>query len=157
VTATLDVHIEAPVEAVFEFFRDPSNWQEAGRGVAFCDVHVAREGTGTFYTWHTRVAGVPVEGFNVFTEFDPNRRIVDRSSLSLEGTWTYSFAPEGTGTRVSLQNRSGRLWRLPLLERIVDGLAVAGHRPVLAMLKAKLEGGAEPEGTMATPVRANRR
>ena len=87
---------------------------------------------------------MPVEGFDVFTEFVPNKRITDRSSLSLEGTWTYTFAVEGTGTRVTLQNRSGGLWRLPLLEWLVDALAVAGHRPVLATLKAKLETDAEP-------------
>jgi hypothetical protein len=144
VTATLSAHIDAPVEVVFDFFRDPGNWQEAGRGVTFRDVHVTPEGTGTFYAWSARLAGVPVEGFDVFTEFVPNRRITDRSSLSLEGTWTYTFAPEGTGTRLTLQNRSGGLWRLPLVERVVDALAVSGHRPVLATLKARVEALAEP-------------
>jgi hypothetical protein len=149
VTATLSVHIEAPVESVFDFFRDPGNWRDAGLGVVFRNVHVNGEGVGTFYTWTARVAGVPVEGFNVFTEFLPNRRITDRSSLSFEGTWTYDFAPEGTGTRVTLRNRSGGLWRLPLLERVMDALAVSGHRPVLATLKARLEADAErvPAGT----------
>lgn len=143
-TATLSEHIDAPVETVFDFFRDPGNWQAAGRGVAFRDVHLTAEGTGTFYTWATRLAGVPVEGFDVFTEFLPNERITDRSSLALEGTWTYAFAPEGTGTRVTLRNRSGGPWRLPLLEQLVDALAVAGHRPVLARVKARLEAGAGP-------------
>jgi hypothetical protein len=143
-TATLSVHIDAPVEAVFDFFRDPGNWQDAGRGVTFHDVHVTREGTGTFYAWSARLAGVPVEGFDVFTEFVPNQRMTDRSSLSLEGTWTYTFAPEGAGTRVTLQNQARGPWRLPLLERVVDALAVAGHRPVLATLKARLEADAEP-------------
>ena len=143
-TATLSVHIDVPVETVFDFFRDPGNWRDADRSVTFRDVHVTREGTGTFYAWGTRVAGVPVEGFDVFTEFVPNQRITDRSSLSLEGTWTYTFAPEGTGTRVSLQNRAAGPWRLPLLERVVDALAAGGHRPVLATLKAKLESDAEP-------------
>ncbi len=138
-TATLSVYVDAPVEEVFGFFRDPGNWQGAGGGVVFRDVHLTPEGTGTFYTWTTRMAGVPVEGFDVFTEFVPDQRITDRSSLSLEGTWTYTFTPEATGTRLTLRNRATGLWRLPLLERLVDALAVAGHRPVLARLKAKLE------------------
>lgn len=107
---------------------------------------MTREGTGTFYTWTTRVAGVPVQGFDVFTEFVPNRRITDRSSLALEGTWTYTFAPEGAGTRLTLRNRSAGLWRLPLVERLVDALAVAGHRPVLAELKARVEARPAPAG-----------
>ena len=79
-TATLSVHIDAPVERVFDLFRDPGKWQDAGRGIVFRDVNRTREGTGTYYAWSTRVAGVPVEGFDVFTEFVPNQRITDRSS-----------------------------------------------------------------------------
>ena len=138
-TATLSVHIDAPIAAVFAQFRDPRTWQQVRPDVRFSDVHVAPDGIGTFYRWRTTVAGVPIEGFDVFTEFVPNERIVDRSSLSIEGTWTFTFASEGAGTRVRLQNRAGRLWRLPLIERLVDAVAVAGHRPVLAMVKAKLE------------------
>jgi hypothetical protein len=147
VTATSSVYVDAPVEAVFDFFRDPGNWQDAQRGITFCEVHLTEEGTGSFYTWRARVAGVTVEGFDVFTEFVPNQHITDRSSLAFEGTWTYSFTAEGSGTRVTLQNQARGLWRLPVLERVVDALAVAGHRPVLTALRAKLEATPRPTAT----------
>jgi hypothetical protein len=142
-TATLSVHIEAPVTAVFDLFRNPANWQDVAEGVEFTGVHVTREGLGTHYTWRARFAGVTVEGFDVFTEFIPDRRITDRSSLSLEGTWTYTFEPEGSGTKLTLTNRGRGLWRLPLLRTLLDHMTVKSHERVLTRLKNRLETGAD--------------
>ncbi len=138
-TATLSVHIEAPVTAVFDLFRDPANWQDMAEGIVFTSVHVTREGLGTHYQWRSRIVGVPVEGFGVFTEFVPGRRITDTSSLSLEGTWIYAFEPEGSGTRLTLRNQVRGLWRLPPLQALVDRIAVKSHERVLARLKNRLE------------------
>jgi hypothetical protein len=92
------IHVEAPVEKVFGFFRDPGNWRSLQpEGVEFKDVRLTREGLGTHYRWAAKIAGFSIEGFDVFTEFIPNQRITDRSSSSLEGTWTYLFEPDGTG------------------------------------------------------------
>jgi hypothetical protein len=83
------IHIEAPVANVFDFFTDPNNWREVEpEQIAFKDVRLTQEGVGTHYTWAAKIAGFPLEGFDVFTEFVPNQRITDTSSSSLEGTWT---------------------------------------------------------------------
>lgn len=134
------IHIDAPVTKVFDFFRDPTNWAaEAARGVSFQDVRLTQEGLGTHYTWAVKVAGFSLEGFDVFTEFIPNQRITDRSSSSLEGTWTYSFEPDGSGTKLTVANRVGSLWRLPLLEPLLDRMTAKTHEPVFSRLKAVLE------------------
>ncbi len=138
-TATLSVHIEAPVTAVFDLFRDPANWQDVADNVEFTAVKVTSEGLGTHYTWRARIAGVPIRGLGIFTEFVPDWRITDTSSLSLEGTWTYTFEPEGSGTRLTLRNRVRGLWRLPLLQTMADRMAVKSHERVLARLKDRLE------------------
>lgn len=70
-------------------------------------------GLGTHYSWAAKIAGVSIERFNVFTEFIPNRRITDRSSSSLEGTWTYSFEPDGSGTKLTVENQVCSFRRLP--------------------------------------------
>lgn len=94
-------HVEAPVAKVFDFFRDPTNWAALEpEGVQFKDVKVTEEGVGTHYSWAAKIGGVTLEGFNVFTESVPDRRITDMSSSSLEGTWTYSFEPDGSGTKL---------------------------------------------------------
>jgi len=63
----------------------------------------------------------------VFTEFVPNQRITDTSSSSLEGTWTYLFEPEGSGTKLTVENRGRSFWRIPPLERLLDWLAAKTH------------------------------
>ena len=110
------IHIEAPVANVFDFFTDPNNWREVEpEQIAFKDVRLTQEGVGTHYTWAAKIAGFPLEGFDVFTEFVPNQRITDTSSSSLEGTWTYMFEPEGSGTKLTVENRVRSFWRSPPL------------------------------------------
>ena len=134
------IHIEAPVEKVFDFFRDPHNWREGrAEGVEFTDVRLTEEGWGTHYGWTGRLAGFTIEGFDVFTEFIPNQRITDRSSSALEGTWTYSFQPEGSGTKLTVENRASSFWRIPPLEQLVDLATAKTHDPVFARLKSRLE------------------
>jgi carbon monoxide dehydrogenase subunit G len=134
------LHIEAPVATVFDFFRDPSNWAAlaAADGVEFIDVVVTREGVGTHYAWRARLLGLRLEGLNVFTDVVPDRLITDRSSSSLEGTWSYRFEPEGAGTRLTVENRVGATWLRPF-ERLLDRVAARTHEPRFAALKAMLE------------------
>lgn len=134
------IHIDASVTKVFDFFRNPDNWaQQEPKGVHFKDVRLTREGLGTHYSWTAKIAGVSIEGFNVFTEFIPNQRITDRSSSPLEGTWTYSFEPDGSGTRLTVENRAHSFWRLPPLRRLLDRMTAKTHEPLLARLKTLLE------------------
>jgi len=134
------IHVEAPVAKVFDFFKDPNNWREVEpEQVAFKDVRLTQEGVGTHYTWAAKIVGIPVEGFDVFTEFVPNQRIIDTSSSSLEGTWTYLFEPEGSGTKLTVENRVRSFWRIPLFETLFDWLTAKTHDPRFARLKATLE------------------
>ena len=134
------MHIDAPVTEVFDFFKDPNNWaRQAPQGVQFQGIRLTQDGLGTHYTWVAKIAGVSVEGFNVFTEFIPNQRITDRSSSSLEGTWRYYFEPDGSGTKFTVENQVGSFWRLPLLEPLLDRMTAKTHEPLFARLKALLE------------------
>jgi hypothetical protein len=135
------IHVEAPVEKVFDFFRDPGNWHSTEpEGIEFKDVRLTQEGIGTHYSWSAKFAGFSLEGFDVFTEFIPNQRITDRSSSSLEGTWTYLFEPDGSGTMLTVENRVRSFWRIPPLERLLEWAAAKTHEPRFARLKEALEG-----------------
>lgn len=134
------MHIDAPVAAVFGFFKDPRNWADlAVEGVRFDDIRVTPDGLGTSYDWTARIAGLSFTGTDVFTEFVPNQMITDRSSSSLEGTWTYSLEPEGTGTKLTVENRVRSVWRLPVLEQLLDRMTGKTHGPRFARIKAMLE------------------
>lgn len=116
-------YVDAPVETVFDFIKDPNHQRE----VALYDLHdvkVTKEGVGTHFTWSFKVAGLRLEGFEVFTEVVPDKHIAERSSVSMAGRWEYDFEPEGTGTRLTVTLQPQSFWRFPPLDRLV-GLAFA--------------------------------
>ena len=65
------VHIEAPVEKVFEFFKDPRNQFALApdRRIQVTDVKMTKDGLGTYYSYAMKIAGLTREGFVVYTEF----------------------------------------------------------------------------------------
>lgn len=133
-------HINAPVSRVFDVFRDPRNFTDvAPNGIRFSDFVLTEQGVGTGYRWQTTIAGIRVSGSDVFTEFVPDQRITDRSSSALEGTWTYTFEPDGSGTRLTVENRSRSFWNLPPLRQVLDLAAARTHRPRFQHMKATLE------------------
>jgi hypothetical protein len=134
------LHIEAPVAKVFSFFRDPGNFaQAAPEQIEFTDVVLTDEGVGTRYSWSTTIAGIPFRGTNTYTDFAPDRLITDRSSSALEGTWTYTFEPEGSGTRLSVENRARWIWNVPPLRQLLDRAAAKTHRRRFEQGKEQLE------------------
>lgn len=147
----VSVHIDAPVERVFAWFRDPRNWPSLNPSAQekIIRAHVPEEGLGTFHVWAMRpMRGVRFEIFGVFTEFEVNRRIVDRWSMAIEGTETYRFEPEGAGTRFTLSRQRRSVWRLGLLDGLVSRLEGREDERVLGRLKDRLE---SPENAAATP------
>lgn len=134
------LYIDAPVRRVFDFLADPRNFAlVAPDQIRFTQVVVTDTGVGTRYAWSTSVAGIRLHGSDVFTEYIPDRLITDRSSSALEGDWTYSFAPEGPGTRLTVENRTRGLWNLPPLRQLLDLAAARTHRPRFRRVKAMLE------------------
>ena len=135
----LSVHIEATVDDVFDYFKDPAHWQELAPEIVYSDVVLTDDGVATTYRWATKVAGIRVTGTGTFVDVAPHERIVDRSSRSFEGTWTYSFEPEGTGTRLTLSSERRSLWRFPPLSWFLARSTARSHQRVLAAAKSKLE------------------
>lgn len=134
------IHIEAPVEKVFDFVKDPRNAPE-GVTVPYevKDVKMTDEGVGSYYSWVFRVAGVSVEGFDVYTEFIPNQRITDRSSFSMIRDFIISFEPEGSGMKLTMETGHGSFWRFPPFRQMVDlGQSMISER-FLSALKAQME------------------
>ena len=144
-------YIDAPVEMVFGYFKDPNLQRDA---VLFDlhDVKVTKEGVGTHYTWTFKVAGLRFEGLEVLTEVVPNKHITERSTLALTGLWEYDFEPEGTGTKLTMTVHPQSFWRLPLLDRLVDLTFPRVSKAVMPRLIRAIE-----EGAKRTPKAASSR
>lgn len=130
-------HVDAPVETVYDYFMDPASG--AGMGAEVVESKVTKEGVGTYMSWRMKAAGIPVyQGFQVVTEAVPNKRIVERSSRALVGDWEYSFAPEGSGTKVTMQHSSRSFWAMPPLRNAVDYATTRLSRRYVAQVRQEL-------------------
>ena len=91
------IHIEAPVEKVFDFVKDPRNVPE-GVTVPYevTDVKLT-EGRGHLLQLDSKTPGLGFEGFGVYTEFILNQRITDRSSWSIFGDFIPRSSPKAPG------------------------------------------------------------
>jgi hypothetical protein len=139
-TMKRSIHIEAPVEKVFDFFKDPRNVPEGiPEPYEVKDVKLTEEGVGTYYRWVVRIAGLPVEGFDVYTEFIPNQRITDRSSLSMTRDFITSFEPEGSGMLLTIETHHRSFWRIPPLRELVDLVQSTASERLLSAWKARME------------------
>jgi uncharacterized protein YndB with AHSA1/START domain len=139
-TMKRSIHIEAPVEKVFDFIKDPRNVAEGLMAPEVKDVKMTDEGVGSYYSWVFRIAGLPIEGFDVYTEFIPNQRITDRSSFSITRDFIFSFEPEGSGMKLTIETGHGSFWRFPPFRQLVDlGQSMISER-FLSALKAQMEG-----------------
>jgi uncharacterized protein YndB with AHSA1/START domain len=106
---TYTVSIDAPVHAVFEHCRDPRNMFAGHPKIHVDDATLTPEGVGTVA--HVRNQTMPVTEYvtHEFTEFVPDERIVITSHLRMLNRdlkqhvrWTWTFAPEGDGTRLTV-------------------------------------------------------
>ncbi|MFW5878446.1 MAG: SRPBCC family protein [Myxococcota bacterium] len=95
-----DIHIQAPVEEVFEFFRHLENWPKFM-------THLKKVETRGERTWWEAAgpAGIPVHWEAVITHFEPNKRIAWKS---LPGSFVRNagfirFDQDHKGTLVEIQ------------------------------------------------------
>ena len=141
--AKMSYYIDAPVESVFDFFKDPNNQVDSPpfNQMEVHDVTMTKEGVGSFYSWSVKMLGIPVEGFEVITDFVPNKHLTEKSSNAMVGTWDYTFEPEGSGTKLTMEHRQRSLWSVPPLRNLTDYVTPRLSRSFMEAVKGELEGG----------------
>lgn len=139
-------HIEAPVESVFDFFKDPASDVDI-MGTEVLEAKATQEGVGTYLNWRLKIAGIPWENFEVITDFQPNQHITEKSSSAIVGTWDYSFEPEASGTKVTMEHRPRSFWALPPLSNLVDYATTRMSHVYIGRVRAKLEAESATRGS----------
>lgn len=101
------VHIDAPVEKVFDYVKDPHHFFEAfddewRRHMALADVNATPDiGVGSTFRLMGRMFLLfHVEWELTREEYVPHERIVDHATIG--GMWSSTFEPDETGTTLSL-------------------------------------------------------
>jgi len=93
--------INAPVEKVFSYLSDPNSELEAIPSIT--DIRdITGEGMGQRWNWSYKIAGISFKGESEVIEYVPNQRLIHKSTGGIASTWTYTFSPEGDGTRLSV-------------------------------------------------------
>lgn len=130
------VHIDAPVEQVFDYIKDPNHFFEAFTEAdrahsAVTEVTLTPEGVGSTYKVMGRMFLLfYMEWILTREEYVPNERIVDHADMG--GVWTLTFKPDEDGTTLSLA--FGWSSKVPFLGEVLDRVTWNGDRDLDLML-----------------------
>jgi uncharacterized protein YndB with AHSA1/START domain len=153
------VTINAPVEQVFSYLRDPENmWHMPG--VEIADVKVTPEGVGTTVRNVFALPGLKHLGItgNVIIEtieFVPNRRIVTKPTpmmgrmIKFDGTWTWTFEPKNGGTKLTVDYTELANWLVYAFDKLTEKKQNKEMNVWLAGLKTTLEAPSRLSGSGA--------
>jgi uncharacterized membrane protein len=122
------VQIDAPVERVFAYLRNPMSNLEWLPGMMEI-TQVSGEGVGARFRWVYKMDGIALEGESTALEFVPNERFVTESKSGIASTWTWGFVPTNGGTRVDLA--VDYVVPIPVLGRLAEALVVKQNERVL--------------------------
>jgi uncharacterized membrane protein len=95
------ITVNAPAEKIYNYVGKVENLPEIWPSlVEVMDVESLPNG-GNRNRWAYKMAGMRLEGSSEDTERVPNERIVSKTKGGIESIQTWTFQPEGGGTKVS--------------------------------------------------------
>jgi uncharacterized membrane protein len=133
--------INAPVEEVFDYWKNPVNQPEVWPSLV--EVKDVQEiGRGRYkWKWVYKLAGMRFEGQSEVVEFIPNQKIAEKSSGGIDSTFTWEFIPENNGTRLNMSVEYNI--PMPLLGKVAESFVTKQSANeadvVFANMKARLE------------------
>jgi hypothetical protein len=138
-TIKSSIFINAPVETVFEYTK-PENLPEIWPSLVEVNNIKELSNGGYSWDWVYKMAGMTFNGSSTHTEVVANERTVAQST-GIESTITWSFEPEGNGTRMTALTEYNI--PVPLLGKVAEAFIVKMNEnesdTILSNLKARLE------------------
>jgi uncharacterized protein YndB with AHSA1/START domain len=134
---TKSIVIDAPVETVFDYLKDPAeSWVDMATRVH--NVKPTPQGVGTTFEWESKMFGFHVTGTNEFTEFVPNQRLVVTASKGF--VFSFTLAPDGAGTRLTLAEEDVPAnWAVAAFDAVAMKLTERDIDNFLANIKTAVE------------------
>lgn len=122
------IHVDAPVEKVFDYVKDPQKqWRafEQMDKATIAEKDIAPDmGEGSTWTWQSHMLFLPFHGTLTRESYVFNERIVDRSTTGVR--WTYTFEPDEAGTTLAMEVEVSN--PVPYLDKIEDKVFWNGDR-----------------------------
>ena len=97
------IHIDAPVEKVFEFANKPENMPEIWPSMIKVDNIEKLSSGGNEYDWDYKMAGMPFHGHTYTTEFEPNKHVVAENKTGIPSKFVWDYRAHNGGTQLDLQ------------------------------------------------------
>ena len=135
--------INAPVEKVFSFAaEDPTNLPKIYPSLIEVKNIKPSPAGGYNFSWIYKMAGMRFEGATETIEYITNQRIVTKSTKGLESTFVYTYEPEDSGTKLTMEIEY--TVPIPLLGKLAEAIIVKLNQNeadvLIANLKALTEG-----------------
>ena len=139
--AVKSISIKSPVEKIFNYISEPTNLPEIWPSlIEIKDVQRLPDGK-TKNRWVYKMAGIRLEGTSDGVESVPNQRIVSKTKGGVESTQTWTFQPEGDGTKVTFEVEY--TVPIPVLGKLAEAIIVKMNEHegevILANLKIRME------------------
>jgi len=134
------VHVEAPVEHVWRFFCDPSNWPEFMPRARFSEFSGPVDKVGTTYVQSMRLMGFEQKWTMTVVEVEPQRLYHEHSDTGPEDTYV-RFEPDGDATNVVMESDYEMPGKLPgfIKDMVSKGWMERQEQQMLADFKALAE------------------
>jgi len=137
------VHIDAPVERVFEFLTHPENLPPIWPSMVSVENVVTHPDGSSSFDWVYKMAGKRFSGHTDPVAVRENELMVTRSESGIPSEWRWSFSRENGGTRLDVSVE----YEIPsrVLRALAEPLVVQLNRrdlsTVLENLKSVMEAG----------------
>lgn len=96
-------HIENTPEAVMEYIADVRNRPLYLPSLKAVSDVKGGPGAGTTWKWTWAMFGLEFQGAGRCLDYQPGKLYSFRTEGGLESTWTYRAAPDGKGTRLTIE------------------------------------------------------
>lgn len=96
--------INKPIEEVFDFAASPVNGPKFIPNLGEnTNINPEEPGVGQTFDWHFNMFGMSLSGNAEVTKFErPNKAVIETDGNN-KTTWTYSFAKDDAGTKVTVE------------------------------------------------------